>query len=142
MVTLAVSLAFVPANFTQIRALQTRTARESAFYRSLRGGATSPLVARAFAACQPLSLADHRPLPFVRYWLHGRPGSVTTVERGSSPLGKLLLLPRRSLSNSRFYGRNFPHVTSPPGYRRVYEDRGWALYAAPPCARAARPSRR
>jgi hypothetical protein len=129
----ALTLAFVPANVSQIRALQTRTAREGAFYRDLRRATRSRAVARAFAACTPLSLADHRPLPYVRYWLRGRPGSVTTVEAGSSPLGRLLLVPRRSLPNTRFYGRNLPRVTRPPTYHRVYHGRGWTLFAAPAC---------
>jgi hypothetical protein len=132
--TLAVTLAFLPANVSQIRSLQTRTARESSFYRDLRHGTRSRAVTRAFAACGSLTLADHRPIPFVRYWLRGRPGSVTTVERGSSPLGKLLLVPRRSLPNTRFYGRNLPKVTPPPTYHRVYQARGWALFGAPTCS--------
>jgi hypothetical protein len=134
LVTLAAAVAFLPSNLSQIRGLRARTAHEATFYRDLRRASESPPVHRAFAACPSLSVSDHRVLPFVRYWIGGRPGSVTTPERHSSPLGKLLMVPRRSRINTRIYGRKLPKVLPPHNYRAVYENRSWRVYAAPTCA--------
>ena len=83
--------------------------REGAFYRSLRAAAEAPRVRAAFAACAPLSAADHRPVPYLRYWLHGDPGTVDTVEKHKAPTGRVLVLPRLA-AETRFYQKNFPHV--------------------------------
>src|SRR5206468_3541198 len=100
--------AFAPKNVTLLRGLHTRVVREGAFYRTMHALTRAPRVRAAFAACAPLSVADHRPVPYLRYWLHGDPGSVTTVEKRTAPLGRLLVLPRRSPVTRRFYGEGFP----------------------------------
>jgi hypothetical protein len=125
---------FVPKNVTLLRGLHTRVVREGAYYRSLRAVARSDRVRATFSACAPLSVADHRPVPYLRYWLRGDPGSVTTVEKHESPLGRILVVPRTSRVTRRFYGSNFPRVRPPAGYVQVYANRSWRVLATPACA--------
>jgi hypothetical protein len=126
---------FVPKNVSLLRGLHTRVVREGAFYRSMRAAAESGRVRAAFSQCAPLSVADHRPVPYLRYWLHGDPGTVTTVEKHSDPLGRVLVLPRRSAATRRFYQSNFPPVMAPSGYVQIYANRSWRVLATPACAK-------
>jgi hypothetical protein len=125
---------FIPKNVTMLRGLHTRVVREGAFYRSMRAAAEAPRVRAAFASCAPLSAADHRPVPFLRYWLHGDPGSVNTVEKRKRPMGRIVVLPRRSRTTTRFYQTNFPHVRAPASYVQIYANQSWRVLAAPDCA--------
>ena len=59
--------------------------------------------------------------------------SVGTVEKGASPLGKLLLVPRRSKLANRFYQQNFPTYAPPASYGKLYENATWRVFAAPGC---------
>jgi hypothetical protein len=61
---------------------------------------------------------------------------VGTIENRLSPLGRLLVVPRRSKVATSFYGPAFPKRTArrPPGWRILYQDRSYRLYAAPACA--------
>jgi hypothetical protein len=134
LVTLGVFVAFLPTNVSMLDGLRLRSTREGGFYHDLRRVGEAPRVRSAFARCGPLSTSDHRPIPYIRWWLDGDPGSVGTVENGASPLGKLLLVPRRSRLATRFYQENFPTYAPPSSYHRIYANRTWAVYAAPGCA--------
>jgi hypothetical protein len=127
-------VAFIPKNVSLLNGLHKRVVREGAFYRSMRAAAEAPRVRAAFSLCAPLSAADHRPVPYLRYWLHGDPGSVNTVEKHKAPTGRLLLLPRRSPTTTRFYQANFPHVRPPAGYVQLYANHSWRVMATPACA--------
>ena len=132
-VALALSAAFLPRHVDMLGGLERRIELDGALYADLRTAARAPAVKRAFAACAPLSAADHRPIPYVRDWLDGDPGSVGTVEGGASPLGRLLLVPREVRRVTRFYRGEFPRVAPPEDYRTLYENRSWRVYAAPGC---------
>jgi hypothetical protein len=132
-VTAIAFLAFLPANIDRLDALRARSDREGALYGDLRRVGEDLRVRAAFANCAPLTAADHRPVPYIRFWLGGDPGSVTTVENGMSSPGKLLLLPRRNRPATRFYRANFPGDAPPPSYRRVYQNPTWQVYAAAGC---------
>jgi hypothetical protein len=125
---------FIPKNVTMLRGLHTRVVREGAFYSTLRAVAKAPRVRAAFDTCAPLSAADHRPVPYLRYWLHGDPGSVNTVEKHKAPTGRVLVLPRSSPVTRRFYQENFPHVRPPAGYVPIYSNGSWRVLATPACA--------
>ena len=104
-------------------------------YADLQVAAEAPVVRAAFARCAPLTAADHRPIPFARFWLDGAPGSVTTIENGASPMGRMLLLPRRNRSTGRVYKPStFPRVKPPDGFRQIYRNPSWRIFAAPGCA--------
>jgi hypothetical protein len=124
---------FIPKNVTMLRGLHTRVVREGAYYRSLRAVAENPRVRAAFAACAPLSAADHRPVPYLRYWLHGDPGTVNTFEKHKAPAGRVLVLPRSSPVIRRFYQENLPHVRPPAGYVQIYSNRDWRALVSPGC---------
>jgi hypothetical protein len=126
---------FLPRNVTLLRGLHTRVVREGAYYRTMHAITRSPQVRRAFARCAPLSVADHRPVPYLRYWLHGAPGSVSTIEDQADPVGRILVIPRRSKVTNRFYRDAFPKGVHPPAsYVRIYANRSWRVLAAPGCA--------
>jgi hypothetical protein len=142
MVSLALSVVFIPWHAGMLRDLHKHMARNGKLYGDLEQLARAPVTRAAFTACGPLATADHRPIPYLRFWLGGNPGSVGTIENGLSPLGRLLVVPRRSRIATSFYGRAFPHRTAqrPPGWRTLYQDRSYRLYAAPGCVLRRPPS--
>jgi hypothetical protein len=133
MFALALSVAFLPRHVGMLEGLHKRIERDGRLYADLRLVGEAPAVREAFEACQPLSAADHRPIPYLRYWLDGRPGSVGTVEDGASPLGRVLVVPRQVPHVRRFYRKNFPHMTPPASFRAIYANGSWRVFAAPAC---------
>jgi hypothetical protein len=133
LVTLGVFAGFLPSNVSMLNGLRLRSEREGGFYRDLRRVGEAPRVRQAFSRCAPLSTSDHRPIPYIRWWLDGDPKSVGTVENGASPLGKLLLVPRHTKLANRFYQQNFPTYRPPSTYESIYRNRTWQVYAAPGC---------
>jgi hypothetical protein len=131
----ALSVAYIPWHVDKLQAVERRIDVDGAMYADLQRVAEAPGVRAAVARCGPLTAADHRPIPFARFWLDGAPGSVRTVEGGASPMGRVLLLPRRTRSTGRVYAkRTFPKVTPPDGYRQIYRNPSWRVFAAPGCA--------
>jgi hypothetical protein len=128
----ALSLAYGPAVADKLDGLTGRRDRDSAFYSSLRDLARQPRFRAAFARCPHVSASDHRPVPFLRWWLDGDPGSVTTVENGSAP-GALYVAPRRRKITRMYYGVNFPTAAPPAGYREVARSANWRVLARPGC---------
>jgi hypothetical protein len=133
LVALVASVAYLPAHASMLRGLESRTAASGLVYADLRDVGQSPVVRDAFARCAPLSTADRRPIPYLRHWLGGEPGSVGTVASGASPLGRMLLVPRRVATTRRFYRETMPRVKPPAGYRTLYRNRSWRVYAAEEC---------
>ena len=132
---LALSVAYVPWHVTKLQNVDRRIEVDGRMYAHLQVAAEAPVVRAAFARCAPLTAADHRPIPFARFWLDGAPGSVTTVESGASPMGRMLLLPRRNRSTGRVYKKStFPRVKPPDGFRQIYRNPSWRVFAAPGCS--------
>ena len=69
------------------QAVERRIDVDGRMYADLQVAAEAPVVRAAFERCAPLTAADHRPIPFARFWLDGDPGSVTTVEQRGEPDG-------------------------------------------------------
>jgi hypothetical protein len=134
MFSLLLSIAFLPRHFNMLDGLHKQIDRNGRLYADLRSLGEAPVVRDAFAACRPLSSADHRPMPYLRYWLDGEPGSVQTIEFGAAPIGRILVVPRNVPHVKRFYKENFPRVTPPAGYRAIYANDSWKVFAAPGCA--------
>ncbi len=134
-VSALVVLAFAPRGVEALRALDRRTAGDTAVYGDVRAIAGHPAVRRAVAACAPLTLADRKPLPYVRWWLGTRPGSVRTVEGGAAPLGRVVLAPRRGARARHLYPDGVPRVAVPARYVLVAENRSWRVRADPSCLR-------
>jgi hypothetical protein len=132
-VTGGLFLAFLPSNLSMLYDLHTRSNREGAFWGGVRDVGEAAPVRRAFAACAPITSVDNRPIPYLRYWIDGDPGEVGTIDKNADPLGKLVLAPRHSFPTNRFYTDHFPEYTPPPGYRVLYQNRTWRVYAAAGC---------
>ncbi len=134
-VAVLASLVYVPAHVGLLRGLQQRFARDGTLYVDLRSVGRSGTVRAAARRCGPILAADHRPIPYLRWWLDGDPGSVGTVEGRPAALGTahVVLLPRRVRRVRRFYGVNYPQVAPPAGARRIYENRSWRVFARAGC---------
>ncbi len=134
-VAVLASLVWLPSQVDALRGLHTRSEREGALYRDLRRLGENPRVRDAFDRCGPLSTTDHRPIPYIRWWLDGDPGSVGTTEKNASPRGKLLLGPRPTRLPRRFYQENLPAALEPlpKGWRILALNRSWRIYASGTC---------
>lgn len=130
---IGLSLVYLPALVDRLDGLTKRRDRDSALYASLRDVVRAPAVRAAFARCPDVTAADHRPVPFVRWWLDGAPGTVSTVEDGAARPGALYLEPRRTRIPRMFFGVNFPTAQAPRGYRVVAADRNWRMLARSGC---------
>jgi hypothetical protein len=133
LVVLGLFAYFVPKNVKMLDGLRLRSEREGRFYRDLRRVGEAPAVRAAFERCAPLTATDHRPIPYIRWWLDGDPGTVGTTENGSMAPGRLVLTPRATRLTRRFYQENFPRYTRPAGYRIQYQNHTWRVYAAAGC---------
>jgi hypothetical protein len=133
LLALALSVVYLPKHVDLISGLRDRVDSYGRYYDSLQQVGRSGDVRAAVAACGPLSAADHRPIPHVRWWLRAPPGSVRTVEGDPTSLTSLLLVPRDTRPVRRFYRDAFPQVKPPRDYRRLYRNRDWAVYADPRC---------
>ncbi|MCW2966693.1 MAG: hypothetical protein JWM71_465 [Solirubrobacteraceae bacterium] len=129
----AASLVYAPRTSELLHGLRIRRDRDAPFYADLRKAAHAKKVRAAFKLCPRLSTADHRPIPYLRWWLDGPPGSVGTVEHHAGPLAKLFLAPRPTPVPHHFYGVAFPHSKPPAGYRELYRNRSWRVFAASSC---------
>ncbi len=128
------SVAYLPWHYDLLSTVERRLDRDGVLYGDLQRAMEAAPVRAAFAACPELTAGDHRPMPYARFWLDGAPGSVSTVERGASPMGKLLLMPVKGPTTSRIYPpKVFPKVDTPAGWRTIYANRSWRVSAAPDC---------
>ena len=131
------SLVFIPVKHANmIEGLDRRFEQDGRLYADLEEAGNAPELRRAFEACGGLSTAEHRPIPYIRWFLDGDPGSVGTIRDRASPLSELLLIPRDVPNVRRFYRANYPRRTArrPPGWRTLYANRSWKVYASPGCS--------
>jgi len=128
-----VLVAFLPANVRMIDSAQERVGRDGRVYEDLRDIGRSAVVRDALERCGPIATADRRPLPYLRWWLDADPKTVTTVEQGAAPPGRLFLAPRDTPRAKRFYGVAFPDAKAPPGHRALYTNRSWRVTVATEC---------
>jgi hypothetical protein len=133
LVALALSVVYLPWHVDLVSDLRGRVDAFGRYYESLKEVGESEAVRDAVDACGPLSVSDHRPMPHVRWWLRGEPGSVRTVEGAPAALTGVLLLPRSTPNTRRFYRDAYPRLQPPPDYRRLYRNRDWVVFAAPGC---------
>jgi hypothetical protein len=131
----ALSVVYIPWHVDKLDSVTRRMHADGRMYGTLKHIVENPRVKAAFARCPSLTAADHRPIPYVRFWLDAPPGSVTTVESGASRMGRLLLVPRRTQATVRMYtARTYPLVQPPAGYVQILRNSAWRVFAAPGCA--------
>jgi len=141
LVAAVLSVAYLPWHARMLSGIERRLDLDGVLYGDLQQVAQAPAVRAAFAACPDLTAGDHRPMPYARFWLEGAPGTVSTVEAGASPMGRMLLMPVKGPSTRRIYPPGiYPEVATPSGWRTVYENRSWRVSAAPACATTTRAS--
>ena len=116
-----------------LNGVENRIDLQGAYYRDLRSAAEATAVRSAFDRCGKIATADHRPIPHLRWWIEGDPGSVAPVGSPEARGARVLLLPRRTRAMKRFYTTKFPRVTAPAGFQRVYRNASWRVLAAPGC---------
>lgn len=133
LVCIGFSIAYMPSLVDKLDGLRGRRDRDAAFYSGLRTLAHDPAVVAAFRACPRVTTTDHRPIPYLRWWLKGEPGSVGTIEKHASPLAKLWVTPLPTQVPKQYYGKNFPKAKPPPGYAEIARSRNWRMLAAPGC---------
>lgn len=132
-VCLALSLAYLPSSIEQHESLQDRRDREAALFASLRDLAEAPRVQAAFERCPQLTATDHRPVPHLRWWLDGDPGTVRTTEDGSAPPGRILVVPRPGQVPASWAELVVRPYAPPAGYVRIHRNRAWRAFAAREC---------
>ena len=133
LLALALSVAFLPWHFRMLSDLNERFDRDGRAYDALDRVADSKEFRDAFEACGPLSVSDHRPIPHLRWRLRAEPDTIYTIESGLGEPSRLLLLPREGPAAKRFYRDALPRTKPPPGYRELYGNRNWVVWAAPEC---------
>ncbi|MFL5844395.1 MAG: hypothetical protein ACJ762_06845 [Solirubrobacteraceae bacterium] len=133
-VCLALSLVYIPPTAERLDGLKGRRDREVRFYDSLRSLAESAPVKVAFARCPSATASDHRPVPYLRWWLDGDPGSVSTIEDHASPPRALFVTPRPSHLQRVSYGSERPSPKLPPGYALLAANRHWKVGITRACS--------
>ena len=132
-VAVALSVAYLPWHEKKLDNVDRRTNVDAKMYGKLQNFVEAPRFRVAFARCPSLTMSDHRPLPYVRFFLDAKPGTVTTVESGASPMGQLLLVPRRTRATRRFFISNAAVVRPPADYTQFKRTKFWRAFAAPGC---------
>ncbi len=140
LVSLALSVAFLPWHLRHFAVLERHMDVNSTLLTDLREVGEAPAVRERFAACGTISSIGHRPVPHLRFWLDGPPGSVRTVEGVDRRVGPLVLKPGDARGVWRFYRTQFSRVALPPGYRQVFANRSWRVLAAPGCGGSVLPA--
>src|SRR5829696_2149799 len=132
-VAAALSVAFVPWHADMLAGVDDRLVYQGAYYRDLREVGRAPAVRSALERCGPVATADHRPIPHLRWWLDGDPGTVAPGADPAARDARLLILPRRTRPMRRFYRENFPTATRPAGARPLYRNASWRVLALRGC---------
>jgi hypothetical protein len=133
-VAVLASVVYLPWHWDMLRSFEGRIDRHGTLYAGLRELGRDDTVRAALRRCGPIAAADHRPIPYLRWWLDSPPGSVVTVEGGAARADQLLLVPKPIERVRNFYRENFPaDVRAPSDWRVLRETRAWRLLAAPGC---------
>jgi hypothetical protein len=131
---LALSVIWIPWHVSNISHLATRLDHEHTNYTDLRLALRQPVVRDRFAQCGgTISVLGHKPVPDVRWWLEGRPGSVKIVEGRVRRVGPLLLAPRPTKQMWTLYRKVFARVAPPAGYRPLFRNHSWIVYSTAGC---------
>src|SRR4051794_11203536 len=127
------SLMYLPWHVSLLHGLEDRLDFQGTYYRDLRAVGHSGAVRSALARCGRIATADHRPIPHLRWWTGGDPGSVAPVGTREARGARILLLPRRTRGMKRFYTTQFPRVKAPAGSTPLYRNASWRVVAAAGC---------
>ena len=132
----ALSVAYMPWHVDKLQQRRAPDRRRRPDVRRPPGAAEAPVVRAAFAA---LRAADRRrppPDPVPALLARRRTRARSRRSRAArARWARLLLLPRRNRSTGRVYKHDtFPQVQPPAGFRQIYRNPSWRVFAAPGCA--------
>lgn len=133
LLSLALSIAYIPAQINKLTSIKTTMNREARNYADLKLVGNAPAVRAKFEQCGTISTIGHKAMPDLRWWLDGPPKSIDLVEGSKTKVGPLMLKPRATKQMWGFDRTHFAKVKPPPGYTRVYENHSWAVFAASGC---------
>jgi len=134
LLSLALSLAYIPAQTTKLKSINSTMRSEARNFADLRLVGQSPAVRTRFKQCgNRISTIGHKAMPDLRWWLGAPPKSIDLVEGSKTKVGPLMLEPRATKQMWGFDRRNFAKVKPPAGYTRIYQNHSWTVYAAPGC---------
>jgi len=133
LLSLGLSLAYIPAQASKLRSIKNTMKREARNYADLKLVGESPAVRARFQRCGTISTIGHKAVPDLRYWLDGPPRSIDLVEGSKTKVGSLMLEPRATKEMWGFDRTHFAVVKPPAGYTRIYRNHSWVVYAAPGC---------
>ncbi len=125
-------LAFVPQQFDRLRDLRNDIAKRDRIQADLRDLVRSGSGEHALAACRPLYVPNHRPLPSLAYWLERPPEQIISAQLERPSPGGAFLAPanveveRLSILDPHDPKRLDAEV--PPRYRLAARNRSWLLY--------------
>ena len=129
---LAALALFAPTQVDRLDALRSDIAARDRVQADLLGLVRAPAAARALAACRPLYVPNHRPVPSLAYWTQTRPREVISAQLRTPGRTGTFLAPatpavaRLSILDPRDPRRLDARV--PAGYRPVARNRSWVLY--------------
>ena len=116
-----------------LHGVENRIDLQGAYYRDLRSVGEAQAVRSAFDRCGKIATADHRPIPHLRWWIEGDPGSVAPVGTPEARGARVLLLPRRTPRDEALLHDEVPARDRARRLQRVYRNASWRVLAAPEC---------
>ncbi len=137
--TLALSVVFLPWHVSLVDEMQKKVSNYGTIQKGLEDVADAPAFVKAYAACGRVSTTDHRPVPALRYYVGGPPGSVQSAAATGYPWAQIAVYPRTLDDARKFYNR-IPDMTPPAHmrYRKILVTDYWVLYVTPECVAKAR----
>lgn len=130
---LAALMVFAPVQARRLEALRTDIAARDRIQADLRDLVRSPRAEELLAACRPLFVPNHRPVPSLAYWTDSQPAAIVSAQlRKPSAEGVFLAPATREVEQlSILDPRDAGPLTAavPTGYRPVTGNRSWRLYA-------------
>jgi hypothetical protein len=130
---LALSVIWIPWHVSNIHNMSRELDNEYTNYTDLRKAAEAPAVRARFDRCGTISVLGHKPVPDLRWWLDGKPGSVRIVEGKVTRVGPLLLAPNPTKQMWAPYRKIFARVPPPAGYKPLFTNHSWTVYATSGC---------
>lgn len=138
--SLALSLAYLPWHWALVDETQRKIDNYGTIQKDLEDVADSAAFRAHYEACGRLSTTDHRPVPALRHYVGGPPGSVQSAGAPGYPWAEIAIFPRTTDVARKFYNR-IPKLTPPASkrYTRILTTDYWVVYTTPECKVAAVP---
>ena len=132
LVTLALLVAFTPAQVDRIAALRRALARQDGIQADLAALARTPRPAAIRPDCAPVVVPNHRPVPLLALWLDAQPRTIVSAQerrpaRGTWVTPADAAVARDYVLDPRDLDKRI--VPPPPGFTRAGADASWRVFA-------------